>query len=79
MSLDESWDAYRDRLRAHFGPVLGRAITDDWMVLTAAQLEREAIDSGQLRYGQPGNWFRSIRWLPAAWTALHGADGPRGR
>jgi hypothetical protein len=75
MSLDESWTAYRDWLRA----VYGLPVTDDWPHVVAAQVEREALSEGQLRYGGPGDWFRSIRWSGPAWTALHGAEGPRGR
>lgn len=75
MSLDESWAAYRDRLRT----VYGLPVTDDWLAVATAQVEREALRAGQLRYGAPGDWFRSIRWSRPAWTALHGADGPRGR
>lgn len=78
MSLDESWDAYRARLHEVYG-VPEALLTEDWLALQTARVEREALRSGELRRGGPGDWFRSIRWSPAAWTALHGTEGPRGR
>lgn len=75
MSLDESWAEYRDRLRNLYS----LPVTDDWLTAATAQAERVALREGQLRYGGPGDWFRSIRWSPAAWLALHGTEGPRGR
>lgn len=32
---------------------------------------------GHVRHGRRGDWFRSLRWSPAAWQALHGTEGPR--
>ncbi len=75
MTLDESWAKYREVLRDYYGI----PITDNWLV-NAVDYGRELLlDSGQLRYGGPGDWFRSIRWSQPAWTALHGAEGHRGR
>lgn len=75
MTLDENWAAYRDRLRDYYGV----PATDDWLPVAVDLIEREALSSGRLRYGGPGQWFRSIRWSGPAWQALHGAEGPRGR
>ena len=43
------------------------------------QIEADALRDGRLRYGRPGEWFRSITWSIPAWQALHGTEGPRGR
>jgi hypothetical protein len=68
MSLDERTQAAVNAYADLF--------TSDWFL---DEVENAALREGKLRYGQPGDWFRSIRWSRPAWSALHGADGPRGR
>ena len=68
MSLDEKLQAAVDAYTDLF--------TSDWFL---DEVENMALREGKLRYGQVGDWYRSIRWSRPAWTALHGADGPRRR
>lgn len=42
-----------------------------------ADYSAQTLGIGHVQHGQPGDWFRSIRWSAAAWQALHGTDGPR--
>lgn len=53
------------------------AVTQSAFSRLVADYSAQTPGIGHVRHGQNGDWFHSLRWSPAAWQALHGADGPR--
>jgi hypothetical protein len=71
VNVDEQIEALHEAIREFIGVEPFDRYLDS--------VEEMALTSGQLRYGQPGDWYRSITWSRPAWEALHGVEGPRGR